>query len=205
MNAHHRENDINEPDPYSWTGSRNINVLDPDPDDFIVSEICRSLSRTMRYGGFSDIPVSVAQHICIGDFILRRCVSVPAGTWHLWHLRRAWWIHDAPEAYLGDDQRPLKKVSWMKPKCDLEDLYHDRMAKKWGISKTKSTKTIVKMVDNLTLAAEVAVAMPEVIGQWQSLPEPPPEAVRYTQLILTETMSQSESRLAARAKELEIA
>lgn len=169
------QNDIHTPQPFSWTGSKNINILDPDPDDFVVEEIVRSLSRRPRYGGFSDEVVSIAAHTLICDAIFRDIMYEEHGpAWRSYpyigqEWRRGIVIHDWSEAYLSDIQRPLKRTEGFDYYRELEALYERRMQEKWN---AEVPHDLLKLVDNLALAAEVHVAMPAVLGQWTSLPEP---------------------------------
>lgn len=171
MNTH-RANDIYIPDPYSWTGTVNVNLLDPDPDTFFIEDIARALSHTARYRGFTEDMISVGHHILIGDWIIRGGLPDYI-TWDILQIRRSWFLHDAPEAYLGDDQRPFKRIASMKWKRQLEDLYHQRMCDKWAVrGDTTMMEGPVKTVDNLVLAAEVHAAHRSVLSHWTSLPEP---------------------------------
>lgn len=55
--------DIREHD--AWSGSRYIDMSNPQPEDFVLEEIARGLSRECRYGGAAtgDVEWSVGQHL----------------------------------------------------------------------------------------------------------------------------------------------
>lgn len=184
------QNDVHDPEPFIWTGSRDINILDPNPDDFVVPEIAQSLSRRPRYGGFSDVTVSIAAHTLICDAIYREQV-LDAYTHSLsptqiknTPLRRAVLIHDWPEAYLSDIQRPLKRTNGFEAYRQLEDVYLERMASRWGAATDDFRRSVVKRIDNLALAAEVHTAMPAVVGQWANLPDPTPGGLEMADYLL---------------------
>lgn len=76
--------------------------VDPHPDDVDKDEIAHALSHVCRYGGHvPGEPYSVAEH---SVYVMRAVVG--AGYYDLALL--ALW-HDAPEAFVGDVIRPLKK------------------------------------------------------------------------------------------------
>lgn len=81
---------------------RRIYPLDPRSEDVDVEEIAHALSFVCRFGGhvLGDKPYSVAEH----SVYVSRCVAETHPELALVGL-----LHDAPEAYLGDVIRPLKR------------------------------------------------------------------------------------------------
>ncbi|MDF2694285.1 MAG: hypothetical protein K0S65_2668 [Labilithrix sp.] len=71
--------------------------LAPVPADVDIHDIAHALSMLCRYNGHTGRFYSVAEH-CVH---LSRYVSPENALWAL--------LHDAPEAYIGDMIRPLKK------------------------------------------------------------------------------------------------
>lgn len=71
--------------------------LDVHEDDIDILDIAHSLALQCRYNGHVDKHYSVAEH-CV---LLSHIVAPEKALWAL--------LHDAPEAYIGDMVRPLKK------------------------------------------------------------------------------------------------
>jgi hypothetical protein len=71
--------------------------LDPRPEEVDIVDIASALSKICRYGGHCERFYSVAEH------------SVHVAYAVAPQLRLKALLHDAPEAYLGDVIRPLKR------------------------------------------------------------------------------------------------
>jgi len=71
--------------------------LDARAEDIVIEDIAHSLALQCRYNGHVDKHYSVAEH-CVH---LSHYVAPEDALWAL--------LHDAPEAYIGDMVRPLKK------------------------------------------------------------------------------------------------
>jgi hypothetical protein len=77
---------------------RRFYLADPRPNDITIFDIAHSLARVCRFGGHSPKFYSVAEH---SVYVSERCDKADA------------WLgllHDAPEAYIGDIVRPLKRL-----------------------------------------------------------------------------------------------
>ena len=74
-----------------------LDLNDPDPSLINIKDIGWSLSQTLRFNGHTSRPYSVAAH-CI-----HMSEVVPP------ELRRAAFLHDAAEAYMGDLVTPIKQ------------------------------------------------------------------------------------------------
>jgi hypothetical protein len=71
--------------------------MDPRPHEVFIEDIAHALAMICRFGGHCRRFYSVAEHSVL--------ISRAAAPEHkLWAL-----LHDAPEAYIGDTIRPLKK------------------------------------------------------------------------------------------------
>jgi len=75
-----------------------FDFVDPKPDMIRIEDIAHALAHTCRFGGHCSKFYSVAQHSVITASL------VPE------ELRLTALLHDAPEAYLGDVVKPLKKM-----------------------------------------------------------------------------------------------
>lgn len=84
----------------TFTGRR-FWPLDPRPEDVSFRDVARALSQICRYGGHSRHYYSVAEHSRLMAEYLERQGAVEAARFAL--------LHDAPEAYVGDMVRPLKR------------------------------------------------------------------------------------------------
>src|SRR5580704_10754039 len=89
-----------------WMGTytgRQFFPFDPDPASFTIFDIAHALSHICRFNGHTDFHYSVAQHCCLlaayADNVLDASPIDCLQTL----------MHDAPEAYLCDIVRPVKK------------------------------------------------------------------------------------------------
>lgn len=80
-----------------YTGGK-MYPLDPRKEEIDIESIGHSLANLCRYVGHCRDYFSVAQHSVIVSYI------GPQNRSGLW-----WLLHDAPEAYIGDISRPLKR------------------------------------------------------------------------------------------------
>lgn len=89
---------------------RKMNILDPDPDAWDDADLAIGLSRTFRWGGYSNwsMPLSVAQHSISVLILAVRASNRPLTKTE--QLREL--LHDTDEALIGgyDAIRPLKPV-----------------------------------------------------------------------------------------------
>lgn len=112
---------------------RKLSLIDPQPEDILIQDIAHHLSQINRYNGGAKFPYSVAQHS-----LLCSTHITPAYSMHAL-------LHDAPEAYIQDIIRPLKRL--------LHDQYHpieerfeQVIAEKFGLDCLMNEH--VKAVDN---------------------------------------------------------
>ncbi len=80
-----------------------IDLLNPKPSQVDIKDIARGLAMTVRFGGHLEEFYSVAQHsIATANLLESLGDSREVQMYGL--------LHDAPEAYLGDVVRPLKRM-----------------------------------------------------------------------------------------------
>lgn len=124
---------------------------EPRAEDIRVTDIANALSKICRFGGHTNRFYSVAEHSVLVSYV------VPPE--HAWQAL----FHDAPEAYVGDVPRPLKRLlgstygdleelSWLAI-CDALDINPDMHES-------------VKHADNAVLMAEKAQLYPDDGPQW---------------------------------------
>jgi uncharacterized protein len=101
---------------------RVINLADPQPDQIDIDDIAVGLSRIARFNGQTSVFYSVAQHSLLCAELAAQDKASPA-------LQLCALIHDAHEAYWGDDTTPKKEL--LTP----ADLAHERRLKVAVLSK----------------------------------------------------------------------
>ena len=81
--------------------NKKIYFMDPKPENFCIEDIAHALSNICRFNGHCDKFYSVAVHSIFVSDMLPREISLHG------------LLHDAPEAYVTDIPRPLKKlINW---------------------------------------------------------------------------------------------
>jgi len=85
-----------------------VNLADPDPQLIVIDDIAHQLGRVCRYGGAVDTYYSVASH----SVYVAQALDAE---YHEPELTRAGLLHDAAEAYLGDQVSYFKR--WLKEHC----------------------------------------------------------------------------------------
>ena len=150
---------------YAWTGSRMVNILDPDPDDLILEEITMGLSREPRYGGSATaVPWTVAQHcLLVVHYAEEDGVTSP-------DLLLTMLLHDAPEYMLRDLISPVKR--YCPDYKGIEDVWWAAIARKFRLP--FKMPGIVKHYDYLACASEKATLISPDAGDWPGLPDPRP-------------------------------
>jgi len=147
----------------AWTGSRYIDMLNPNPADIDLREIAVGLSREVRYGGAATtVPWSVAQHslqaLCyaredgIRDRIILACIL----------------MHDAPEYMIRDVIAPLKRG--LPEYRRLDALWWQAVAARFHLPEALPVE--VKGYDRLTAASEKRRLISWHAGVWPGFPEP---------------------------------
>lgn len=141
--------------------------LDPQTEDIRVFDIAIHLSRICRFGGALDPSIpgiySVAQHSVLVSY---HCPPEHA----LEGL-----LHDAAEAYIGDQVKPLKLM--MEDYQDFERLIERAVRERFGLPK-KMTPA-VKEADRRIFATEVRDLAPEwrSTAPWFAMPDPYAERI----------------------------
>jgi uncharacterized protein len=125
---------------------RRFELLEPDPDDILITDIARALSMQCRYVGHVDRFYSVAEH---SVRLLWRAEDLGfTENEKRWAL-----LHDAAEAYLGDVSRPLKQLPEMKPYRDAEATLMRAIATKFGLEGDEPER--ISQLDYEILGTEV--------------------------------------------------
>lgn len=146
-----------------WSGSRMICVLDPKPEDMILSEIATGLARETRYGGAATaIPWSVGQHsLLVVEYAEQDGVAAP-------DVLLTLLMHDAPEYILRDILAPVKQ--YLPEYKDLETVWWGAIATRFGLPFKMSG--LIKHYDMIACASEKATLISADAGEWPGLPKP---------------------------------
>lgn len=136
-----------------------FNILDPDPETVRLEDIAHALAHICRYNGHCARFYSVAEHSAWG------ATHLAAG--YGFSVQRAFLLHDAAEAYIGDICTPVKHA--------LGDVVHTIEARilravhqRFGIDAVPSLH--IAEIDRVMLGLEVRdlVAKP-LVGTWPDM------------------------------------
>jgi hypothetical protein len=134
--------------------------LDPLPEEIHLVDIVQGLVNAARYRGQTRFFYPVLTHSVL---VSRACEKLA--------LERGWstgaikdvafegLFHDAPEAYLGDVARPLKRMKAMREYCRVEGLWEDAIFTRLNIKPTPATKALVHEVDHRIVLDEIYAVM----------------------------------------------
>lgn len=154
--------------PVAWTGSRYIDMRDPDPADLDLGEIAGALSRIRRYNGLgTSVPWSVGQHsILAWHYALEDGVDAAPSLLTLL-------LHDGPEAYMNDMIQPLKAD--MPEFKERENVFWAAFYRRWGRwGFAPMMPDALRHYDLLALSSEKEALMSADCGPWPGLPAPRP-------------------------------
>jgi uncharacterized protein len=143
----------------SYSGERYWS-LDPLPEEVHLIDIVHGLANAARYRGQTKFFYPVITHSVLVSKAVEQ-LALQRG-WSPWAARDAGFeglFHDAPEAYLGDVARPLKRMRAMRAYCKVEGLWEDAIFEKMGIFPTKETRKLVHEVDHRIVLDEIQVLM----------------------------------------------
>ena len=122
--------------------------LDPKPEDIDAGDIITSLSRIVRYGGHYSAPsrehYSVAQHSVLVAKLVPEEYQLEA------------LLHDAAEAYIGDNTSPMKRA--VPAISHVEAPIFEAIALKFGIDSL--LPDCVKEADFNAMRIELATVAP---------------------------------------------
>ncbi len=136
-----------------------FNLLDPQPEMFLIDDIAHSLSLINRFNGAALFPYSVAQHSLYVAKLLPQ------------ELKLQGLLHDAAEAYIGDMVSPLKIV--MTQYKIIEARIQVVLADLFGLAYPEPHE--VKQKDLAMLSAEREQVLLPSYGPWyRNFPRPAP-------------------------------
>lgn len=121
----------------TYTG-REVDLVEPRPDQICLDDIAHSLSHTCRFAGHTKRFYSVAEHSL---HVARLCPTLPA------------LLHDAAEAYIGDVTRPLKHLLGERI-AHIERRMQIAIACRFGFAAHELWSDEVKAADDILLWTE---------------------------------------------------
>lgn len=139
----------------------------PDRPLSAALDVVRPLSRLCRFTGHGRMPWSVAAHCVVGSVVAERCLGSRA-------LARAFLLHEAGEALVGDVSSPLKGL--LPGFRDLEALAHRhaRAAFLWigdPVDDTAEVAAGVRRLDVICLYAERGALFDDPPDAWVDPPD----------------------------------
>lgn len=149
--------------------------LQPSPEDVCVEDIAHALSLVCRFNGHCRVFYSVAQHsILVADELMKRQVMVDASKVTKHNGYRMALLHDAAEAYLGDQLRPIKQEldDFAARETALLRVIYEAMGVTQNYLPHFATETAIKHCDNVLLATEARDLMGPPPAEWVPLPDP---------------------------------
>lgn len=144
----------------TWTG-RQIDLMNPSPDDVDIVDIATALSRECRYAGHVSSFYSVAQHSVLCSHIVPRELAFEA------------LLHDATEAYLKDIPAPLKHL--LPEYRIVEERFEWAIRVHFGLPEKQNPA--IKNADNILLATEVRDLYPQCKRHFSVKAEPMKERI----------------------------
>lgn len=127
---------------------RTFDFSKPDPESVCIEDIAHGLALECRFANQCRVHYSVAQHsILVEQYVRPRNQGL--------ELPRIALMHDSAEAYMGDMNRPLKRL--IPQYREIEARVHEAICKRFGIPSV--IPQAVKDADNQVLANEGVAVM----------------------------------------------
>lgn len=172
---------IDSIDPTATVSTRNadVDLFNPDPDTIHAEDIAYSLGNIHRYNGHSEHPVPVLTHSLFAYDVYWHEFGYAFGSLQSssrprYQAARAVLAHDAPEAYLGDVTRPLKRV--IGPAYGtLEDGLMIAINKRFNLPLRSADAVLDETItrcDQIALGTEAHLCFPQVLERWGRVYKP---------------------------------
>jgi 5'-deoxynucleotidase YfbR-like HD superfamily hydrolase len=119
---------------------KKIDLLQPDPQEFSISDIAHALSHLCRFTGHTRRFYSVAQHSLMVSELVPQALAKEA------------LLHDAAEAYIGDVSTPLKIL--LPEYRSIEERIELAIHQRFQLDFCDDHRTHIKRADIIMLATE---------------------------------------------------
>lgn len=137
--------------------------LDPRPEEINIGIIAHHLSRLTRFTGATVRPYWIAEHCMLVGDIMWNETGDP-------HAALVGLLHDAPEAFLNDINRPLKTTPEMYPYRAIEQRVWEAVCARFGMQ-PDDYSDLLKEVDIRLCATEKRDLLPGS-EEWTNMPPP---------------------------------
>jgi uncharacterized protein len=144
-------------------GGREISVLNPKPEDIVLSDIALGLGAINRFLGKTRLPYNVAQHSCTVSAYVEQAFE--KGVDRDATIKAAL-LHDAAEAYLGDIINPVKVH--LPIFDEIEYKWQQAIADRFGFGVTFFGHALVKEADRAAYAVEVSALIENPKGYYSN-------------------------------------
>jgi 5'-deoxynucleotidase YfbR-like HD superfamily hydrolase len=135
-------------------------VMDPRPSEVQLIDIVQGLANAARYRGQTKFFYPVLTHCVLVSREVER-IALKRG-WNEGIAKAAAFeglLHDAPEAYLGDVARPLKRMRAMRAYRKVEGLWENAIFRKHLVNPTKDSRALVHEIDHRIVLDEIKTLM----------------------------------------------
>jgi 5'-deoxynucleotidase YfbR-like HD superfamily hydrolase len=131
--------------------------IDPMPEDVYFDDLRWGLAREPRYRGQTSWGLyTVARHsVLVSEQVQRLATERGWAPEDVYEAAKVGLMHDAPEAWIGDVARPLKRQRVMRGYRKLEDRWWKCIVKRFKLRTTPEIMELVKEVDNRIVLDEV--------------------------------------------------
>lgn len=131
---------------------REVDVLNPRPEDFCIEDIAHSLSQLCRFTGHTNRFYSVGEHCLNVSYLVDTSRTDPETAF--WGL-----LHDVHEAFIGDISTPVKRA--FGPMVTRIEAGIDAALFQWlGWTPTTVARSRVKFMDHAIVHYEWRALMP---------------------------------------------
>lgn len=141
-----------KPEELETRSGRVVNLLRPEPDQIDLNDIAYGLSRIFRYGAQSELTVAEhSVHVALYMITMLGCTDP--------HVIMAGLLHDAAEAYAGDQTRPFLRCLSKDALSEIRMLHClldiAIIEKLTGYFPSETDKKLIKQADDIILQLEV--------------------------------------------------
>jgi uncharacterized protein len=136
---------------------KQVDFINPDPEQLCIEDIAHALAHTCRYTGHTQYFYSTAEHsIILVNYIWSNLGYSKQDQFTML-------MHDAAEAFLGDISSPLKAL--LPDYKKIEKNFEKVLANKFGFEYPLPDR--LKQLDKRIILDEVKYLFAESVGNWE--------------------------------------